>query len=189
MKGAKVVIPLLSLCFLMGCLQVPKPRQFNTGYFEGRTYFVNQQQQLIQTGQGVQKTVLLAGQSETQVVYPQDSAGWQAEMGVFFEANINKPAFAGHYLVDTTFAATDSLIRISYTAQKPDLRVRWLHTYYRPGDTLPEMIEAELYQKNMLYSSRQEIRYLAGKGYTIRGLQDVVMLGADSFGVDAVFVP
>ncbi len=171
-------------------MQVPQPREFSTGYFPIRQFFLGQQQQFIQQGTGLEKTVLLEGKAESQVLHPADSADWYAELAVFFEANINKPAFVGEYKVDTLPHNTEGFdMKISYTATKPGLRVRWLNLYYMGTDTVPALLEAELFQQNMLYQSRQEIRFQRGKGYSIRGMQDVLLLGADSFAVDAVFVP
>lgn len=171
------------------CSPLPEPKEFSTGYFPIRSFLLAQQQQFIKQGTGVQKTVLLEGQSETNIIYPKDSADWFGELAAFFEANINKPAYQGAYKVDTLFVDTDSLTRVSYIAQKPDLRVRWLHVYYAPNATEPSLLEAELFQQNLLYDSRQQLQFLPDEGYSIKGYQDVLLLGADSFAVEATFVP
>jgi hypothetical protein len=135
----------------------------------------------------IDKYVYLNGKEE-QKILKLDAAHWQAEFTAFREADIDKPALRGKYLVDTLFVHTDSLTRVSYIAQEPGLRMRYLHLYFLPGATVPTYLEARLEAKNVFYQSIQELEYSPNKFYSIKGFQDIWLLGKDSFAIKSNFI-
>ncbi len=136
----------------------------------------------------VVKNVYLNGEEEQQSIQLNHER-WEAEFSAFREADIDKPALIGKYLVDTLFIETDSLTRVSYIAQDPQLRTRYLHLYFKPGTSNPSYLEARLETKNVFYQSVQELEFAPGEYYSISGFQDIWLLGQDSFSVKSVFVP
>jgi hypothetical protein len=140
-----------------------------------------------QSGAVVNKYVYLNGKQEQQVV-TLDAARWEAEFTAFREADIDKPALNGKYLVDTLFVETDSFTRVSYIAQDDKLRTRYIHLYFQPGQPEPSYIEARLETKNIFYQSVQELEFYPGNYYSIKGFQDIWLLGVDSFAVRSTFV-
>lgn len=135
----------------------------------------------------LQKYVYLNGKEENQTIQL-DRPRWEAEFTAFKEADIDKPALKGKYLVDTLFVDTDSLTRISYVAQEEGLRTRYLHLYFKPRATEPSFIQARLETKNVFYQSVQELEYTPGESYSIKGFQDIWLLGVDTFAVRSMFV-
>ncbi len=135
----------------------------------------------------IDKYVYLNGTEERHTLQL-DRTRWEAEFTAFREADIDKPALVGKYLVDTLFMDTDSLTRVSYIAQDPDLRTRYLHLYFKPNATEPTYLEARLETKNVFYQSVQELEYTPGESYGIKGFQDIWLLGEDTFAVKSVFV-
>lgn len=135
----------------------------------------------------IDKYVYLNGEHEQKTIKP-DLAHWEAEFTAFREADIDKPALRGKYLVDTLFVETDSLTRISYIAQDPKLRTRYLHVYFKPEDTIPAYLEARLETKNVFYQSVQELEFAPGEYYSIKGFQDIWLLGKDSFAVNSKLI-
>lgn len=133
------------------------------------------------------KYVYLNGQQETKNIQL-DRVRWEAEFTAFREADIDKPALQGKYLVDTLFVDTDSLTRISYIAQDPALRTRYMHLYFKPDQQVPAYIEARLETKNVFYQSVQELEFVPGEYYSIKGFQDIWLLGEDTFSVKSTFI-
>jgi hypothetical protein len=140
-----------------------------------------------ETSVSIDKYVYLNGKEE-QKILKLDAAHWQAEFTAFREADIDKPALRGKYLVDTLFVQTDSLTRISYSTEDPGLRTRYLHLYYKPGAAEPSYVEARLETKNVFYESIQELQYSPNEFYSIKGFQDIWLLGKDSFEVKSIFI-
>lgn len=140
-----------------------------------------------QSGAVLNKYVYLNGKQEQQLV-TLDAARWEAEFTAFREADIDKPALRGKYLVDTLFVETDSFTRVSYIAQDDKLRTRYIHLYFQPGQPDPSYIEARLETKNVFYQSVQELEFYPGNYYSIKGFQDIWLLGEDSFSVKSTFV-
>lgn len=134
----------------------------------------------------VNKYVYLNGKEEQQTL-TLDIARWEAEFSAFREADIDKPALAGKYSIDTLFVATDSLTRVSYVALDESLRTRYLHLYFKPGQDKPEYIEARLETDNLFYQSEQDLEYAPGEYYSIKGKQDIWLLGQDTFAIKSVF--
>lgn len=134
----------------------------------------------------VNKWVYLNGKEEQQTLVL-DLARWEAEFSAFREADIDKPALVGKYSIDTLFVATDSLTRISYVALDEKLRTRYLHLYFKPGRDKPEYIEARLETDNLFYQSEQDLEYAPGEYYSIKGKQDIWLLGQDTFAIKSVF--
>lgn len=148
-------------------------------------------QQELQTytsvNQELEKYAYLNGKEENKTVQL-DGPRWQVEFTAFREADIDKPALRGKYLVDTLYVETDSLTRISYVALDPSLRTRYLHLYFKPNTTTPSYIEAHLATKNVFYQSAQDLVFAPGEYYSISGHQDIFLLGEDTFAVKSVFV-
>lgn len=134
----------------------------------------------------VEKYVFLNGEEEQQTMVL-DEARWEAEFSAFREADIDKPALIGKYLVDTLFVTTDSLTRVSYIAKDEKLRTRYLHLYFKPGGAAPAYIEARLETKNLFYTSVQELAFAPGEYYSINGYQNIWLLGQDTFAIKSVF--
>lgn len=134
----------------------------------------------------VNKYVYLDGKEE-ELTLTLDLARWEAEFSAFREADIDKPALIGKYSVDTLFVATDSLTRVSYVALDENLRTRYLHLYFEPNKDIPKYIEARLETKNLFYQSEQDLEYVPGAYYSIKGKQDIWLLGQDTFAIKSVF--
>lgn len=183
----KITTLLLLLGWLSSC-GVTEEQDFNTGYYPLRSFMLDEVQRHTTEQTQMEKAVYMDQTWEEKTVQPADSAAWHTELAAFMEANINLPANQGLYKVDTLFVDTDSLTRITYLATKKDLRTRYLYVYLKPGSTRPDLIEAHLEQENILYSSVQDLVYVPDSGYSITGYQDVLILGLDSFAVNATFI-
>ncbi len=185
-----LVIPwFLALTALAGCAKSDKPLAVDcAGVHYCLGAFVQQELQSYATAQpSLEKYAYLNGKEETKTLQL-DAARWQVEFTAFKEADIDRPALRGKYLVDTLYMDTDSLTKVSYIAQDPDLRTQYLHLYFKPNATTPSYIEAHLATSNVFYQSQQDIAFAPGEFYSISGYQDIWLLGEDSFAVKSVFV-
>lgn len=184
-----VIVPFLVVVVLFGCSgKGGAPSAECAGVHYCLNALIDQRLDAYnQSGTVLNKYVYLNGKQEQQVV-TLDAARWEAEFTAFREADIDKPALRGKYLVDTLFVETDSFTRVSYIAQDDKLRTRYIHLYFQPGQPDPSYIEARLETKNVFYQSVQELEFYPGTYYSIKGFQDIWLLGEDSFSVKSTFV-
>jgi len=145
-------------------------------YFDIKGYFENSIAKLERKQQTITKTVVHNGTSESKKV---EIGNWKAELALFIESDINKPAWKGLYTVQDSAGTT------IYTATDPDIRTRRIAI----GKTAQGIKYISIYNEinNVLYSTRETLNYIPDSVYTIEKYQKVRLLGANTYKITGKF--
>ncbi len=133
----------------------------------------------------MEKVAYLNGKEEHHELHF-DQKKWQTELAPFLDADINKPAFVKRYKADT-LKINDSTTCLAYSALDEKLRTRELKLYFTRNDKVPYKMEANLSASKLFYKSAQQLSLTESKGYDMRGRQDIVLFGTDTFSVKTSF--
>jgi len=160
------------------CLAACKPEIKKTNFFDLSGYFTKEAARLKALDKPVFKTVEHNGVSESRKIVIRD---WDAELSLFKNSDINKPAWSNSYEVHS-----DSSI-VMYTSKDPDLKtqkliirqengkVKWIVIYNETPKSwvsLSNSFEKLTYFPDSLYliEKRQSVRILGINRYRIKGL-------------------
>jgi hypothetical protein len=112
---------------------------------------------------------------------------WEKELGLFIQADINKPAFKQSYSV----SRPDSSTYVYVSKEGDRLAVRNLKIVV-DSTGVPAQIEALIKSENKLYVSEKHIFMKAKNNriqqYRISGYQQLIMMDRKPFSVDAVIL-
>ncbi len=148
-------------------------------YFDLTGFIDDEVKKLSAQNPVIEKMVFLNGETEQK----RDTVGnWENELNAFREADINKRSFLGKYLADSVFEG--GLLSVKYSAMNEKFRTRELAVQY-DSNRKPIKISVAVAASNVLYSSRHDLVYEPGKGYSISGKQIIRFLEPDSFYVEA----
>jgi hypothetical protein len=171
-----VFIFLLStIALLPGC----KPDNVETGtalnYFDLKGYFEADTARLTKRNPLVTKTVTHNSVTETKQVHIDD---WGAELNLFSQSDINKPAWRNDYDVDS------SATGVIYRAKSFDLKTQII-VINKTGDKIKWLM---IYNssKNLLYQTNVKLSYYPDSLYTIEKYQKVRLLGANKYLIKGV---
>jgi hypothetical protein len=171
----KTVVILMCGITLPALLPACKPEIKNNGGFDLTGYLKKDAARLNKLNRPVNKTVTHNGVTETKTVHIAD---WNSELGLFIDADINKPAFKNSYQV----IAEDSLL--VYKAKEKDLKVREL-IIKRAGGNIKYIL---IYNKveNQLYKTTQKLTYFPDSVYRLETVQHVKLLGTNTYIIEGV---
>jgi hypothetical protein len=129
----------------------------------------------------VHKTVSMG--NEHNVVNTKD-VNWEKELGLFVQADINKPAFKQSYHIARPDSAT-----FLYTSKEGDkLPVRDIKVVLDETGN-PSVIEAHIKSENKLYVSEKHILLKVSdnriQGYQVTGFQKLIMMDKKPFSIAA----
>jgi len=152
-----------------------KPEVKTNGGFDLTGYLKNDAVRLNKLNRPVVKFVSHNGVAETKTVHIKD---WTAELGLFIDADINKPAFKNSYQV----IIEDSLW--VYKAKDKDLKVREL-IIKRARQKIQYIL---IYNKvtNFLYKTTQKLTYFPDSVYRIETVQHVKLLGTNNYIIQGI---
>ncbi len=142
-------------------------------YIDLKSYFSTEIKRLTQQKTKVDKTVSRNDISESKKnIIP----GWETELSLFSESDINKPAWTDSYKVAEENGVT------SYTAVDSTLRTRLIVIHKDKSD---KIIEVSIVNRtaNYLYSSSEELRYIPDSLYQIVKKQDVLLMGSNNYKI------
>ena len=145
-------------------------------YFDVKGLLTQQVAQLAQRKAVVTKRVSLRDDATETVRVP--AVKWADELQVFFQADINKAALRGAYVVDSV-ALPGGLIRRTYTRLpgQPNAPVARLMVVQQGA--VAQEIAATIVQSNALFSTHKQLRFqLQGgqlKNYQVVGTQKLVL--------------
>ena len=157
------------------------PEAHRQEYFNVRNFIDSEAVQLAKANPLVEKVAYLNGKEEHREVHF-DKKQWQTELAPFLDADITKTAFIKRYQVDTI--KTNDTVCIAYTALDDKLRTRELKMYF-DKQTKPFKMEAFLKADKVFYHSGQHITFTESQGYEVRGRQEILLFGTDTFAVKA----
>lgn len=151
-----------------------------TRFFDVKGFFNGEIKRLTEGGIKIEKTVTIAGKTETKII---EKADFEKELALFLASDINKPAWRDKYRIEKT--AGRSLE--SFLAIDDDLKTKRLDIYRFPpnGVTQIKIVNSD---ESSVTESQQSLDYDIGKGYSIETFQQ--FLGSDSskIRIDVVFL-
>ena len=106
----------------------------------------------------LEKSAILDGQRETKDIH-HDSVGWENELKVFRDANIDKPAYYGYYNLKTAQSDKFSnLLFDEYSVRDDnDVPVKSLKIFYLDVKEALKKIEVVVIDKNELFNSERHL--------------------------------
>jgi hypothetical protein len=155
-----------------------RPEIKKANFFDLSGYFTKEAARLKADNKLVFKTVEHNGDSESKKILIRD---WDAELSLFKNSDINKPAWAGSYEVHgdgglTIYMAKDTNLRTrKLMIRQEDGKVKWIVIYnHTPKNLLYDSFEKLTYIPDSLYliEKRQSVRVLGINRYRIKGLFD-----------------
>ena len=168
----------LGVLGLAGCADAgpaaPAPRR--PLYFDVKGLVMQQIEQLAQRRAAVAKQV--RGRSNPAETVRVPAADWNKELQIFLQADINKSALRGAYVVDSVVLPGGELRR-TYTRLpgQPNAPVAIL-TVVQQG-AVPQEITATIEQDNALFAARKRLRFQLQNGrlqrYEVVGTQKLVL--------------
>ena len=180
------LVVLAAIPMLWGCGESTTDRaHFQSGYFDVRQYINGVIDRLNKKDPLVEKAAYLNGKEEHHELHF-DQKKWQTELAPFLDADINKPAFVKRYRADT-LKIDDSTSCLVYSALDEKLRTRELKLYFHRNIAVPYKLEAQLSASKLFYKSAQRLRLTESEGYDLRGRQDIVLFGTDTFAIKGKF--
>lgn len=153
-------------------------------YFDITQYFDKEAKRLAANNFEVIKTVSLNNKAETKTLKIEN---WESEFHVFQESDINKTAFIGKYLIDTTFIQPDTF-KVHYQALDKKLKTQTIELTFAKQDSFPHAVKIEIQSNNMLFQSQQFLTYQKNKFYEILAIQQVKFYGTDSVTIYTHFI-
>jgi len=171
----KTAIVLIGVIMFSAVLPACKPEIKNNGGFDLTGYLKKDAARLNKLNRPVNKTVTHNGVTENKTVHIAD---WNSELGLFIDADINKPAFKNSYDIINE----DSLL--VYKAKEKDLKVREL-ILKRAGKYIKYIL---IYNKveNQLYKTTQKLTYFPDSVYRIETVQHVKLLGTNTYTIQGI---
>jgi hypothetical protein len=172
-----MVITLIGGFALLMVLPACKPEISNNGAFDLRGLLTKDAAKLNKLNPAVIKTVTHNGVAETKTVHISD---WAQELGLFIDADINKPSWKSNYKVNDE----DSLL--VYHAKDPDQKVQLL--IIKRSKQKIRWILIYIRTKNKLYYSAQKLSYFPDSLYRIDMEQRVRVIGTNNYTIQGIIL-
>jgi hypothetical protein len=173
----KKIILLSGFGLLAIMLASCKPEIKKANFFDLAGYFTKEAARLQANNKPVFKTVEHNDAKESRKLLIQD---WSAELSLFKNSDINKPAWSNSYEVHR-----DSGI-IIYVAKDADLRTRRIMIKQENGKVKWIAIYNHT-PKNLLYDSFEKLTYIPDSLYMIEKRQAVRILGINRYRIEGLF--
>lgn len=177
MYWCKKQIILISGFGLMAvCLSACKPEIQKTNFFDISGYFTKEAARLKAANKPILKTVEHNKVSETRKISIHD---WDAELSLFKNSDINKPAWSNSYSV-----SGDGGITI-YKAKDRDLKTHEIMIKQENGKVKWIVIYSST--QNLLYKTLERLEYFPDSLYLIERKQSVRVLGTNFYRIKGQF--
>ena len=145
-------------------------------YFDVKGMLTEQVQQLTQRQAAVTKQVSLRGEATETVRVP--AVKWSDELQVFFQADINKVALRGVYVVDSV-VLPGGAVRRTYTCRPGQLNAPVARLVVEQRGGKAQKVAAVIVQKNALFATRKQLSMTLQEGrlqrYEVVGTQKLVL--------------
>ncbi|SDY22654.1 hypothetical protein [Hymenobacter psychrophilus] len=192
MRKAGLVLSAAVALLLTACgtgADAPAPTEAlrqHTSYFNLPAFLNEQSTALNRRKPAIEKQVLLRdGGQETKRLTPTD---WAKELQIFQQADIDKPALRGQYLVDS-LVTPDGLLLRTYR-RRPGVKhpVRQLAVVSRAGQV--QQVRATVAQDNPLVYSSKTLELDSPNGqlrtYRVQGVQKLILFDSVRYAVKGV---
>lgn len=151
---------------------------YTLAYFDLEKFFREEISKLKSARTPVQKTVISGDAPEEKRVEIKD---WDRELALFVQSDINKSAWTGSYLVDS------SENEILYTSQDPSLRTKQIRIEKAASGSIVS-ISVENGQSNMLYQTTEKLYYYPDSMYHIERIQKIRIVGENHYKITGIFL-
>ncbi len=181
------VLPAILFFFITAC-QTREPESQKASakaapnlFFDLKGYMAQQVAALKVSKPRVNKQISINGKSETQI---SENINFEEELGVFINADINKPAWSDKYSRDSSFSG-GQLQYVRYLAKDEKMKTQMLQVTFSGGTV--SKIELKNQTSAAIVSAEEEMIYTPGKGYSILHKEIPVLGEAKNFLVEATF--
>jgi hypothetical protein len=167
-----LLLGIAPLVYLAGC----KPQIKNNGAFDLSGFIKKDAARLKKLNRPVVKTVYHNGVTETKTVH---IANWEQELGLFIDADINRPTWRNNYeVIDEDsillYRAKDSTLKVrEMIINRNKQKVRWMLIFTKtPKNYLYTTVQKLFYYPDSLYyiSTRQDVRFIGRNYYRVQGI-------------------
>ena len=140
-------------------------------FFDLKTYFNNQVDQLNKDQVPVKKTITFEGKTETKEL---KALNFEDELKLFIDSDINKTSWTDKYQTDSILTNSGKLQQVNYTAKDETLRTRAIRLFYDRVEAIAK-IEIHNLGDGLITRSEQFLTFEEVKGYQIKNLQKVTL--------------
>ena len=162
--------------FLAGCSS-RENSDTSKHFFDFKEYFEKEAIRLQKENPVIEKTVSQNTQPEKKEL---KLSNWEAELELFTESDINKPAWQDSYRI------VKSGLETQYVALDNDLKTKKILIRFSKEGPV-EQVSILNSIKNALYSSSEQLDYFPDSLYRIKKHLDVRIIGTNSYSVTARF--
>lgn len=152
-------------------------------YFNLHQFFDSEIVRLKSKQTGLQKIAALNNKTETLTLQQVD---WEKELSVFSTSDINKPAWQGKYMADTT--KQNGLTTLTYTATDAALRTQSVTLIFNDNAAQPTSVTIRNQSDNFVYQLTENVNYQTEKGYNIQTIQKVIFMQPETFAISGSFI-
>lgn len=174
----RVLTCLLVFAVYSGCKRQETTIRSENVYFDLKGYFTKEAYRLDSMKSKVRKTVIKNNESETLQLQVRD---WKNELTLFSESDINKPAWADSYRIDSAGRI------LEYHAKNPDLRTRNIRIKRGENNSITS-IYIKNTAHNLLYESEEDLFYIPDSVYRVEKTQTVRFIGTNHYQITGTVV-
>lgn len=171
-------LQMISMLVLFSCNNESPQQETAKSFYDLKKYFAQQTVFLEQHTVSLQKKIEKDGITEEKKILKVD---WQHELAPFIECDINKPSWFHSFFTDTTFAAGE--MRVKYLAREKKLPVQMLMISFELNNVKRIQIEKE--SSNKYFHSKNSLLYEPQKGFSITGMQEVMLSRKTNYTITA----
>ncbi len=107
------------------------------------------------------------------------------ELKPFFDSDINKPAWAGKYAIDSTFDQTNELIGLHYKSKDEKLKTKDFIVDFEGKEVSRIFIENAT--SSSIANTSQVLTYQPKIGFSVESKQEVSLMDKNQFKIEVVF--
>jgi len=174
----QVLTCLLALAVYNGCKRQETTIGSKDIYFDLKGYFAEEAHRMDRLKPEIRKIVKKNNESETLQLRVRD---WKNEFTLFSESDINKPAWADSYQIDSSGRI------VEYQAMSPDLRTRNIRIERGENNTITG-IYIKNTARNLLYESEEDLFYIPDSVYRVEKTQTVRLIGTNHYQITGTVV-
>ena len=185
MKIIQILVSALLILIFNGCqpdqLSQNKNAKSTFNYFDLKG-FMKEETDRISKMASYTKVVYLNGEEETKKL---TQMNLENELKPFSDSDINKPAWAGKYNIDSTFNEKEELVGLVYTSDDKKLKTKKISVDFESGKVIKVFIENAA--NSTVANTHQALTYQPDIGFSIESKQDVSLLDENYFKIKVLF--
>ena len=144
--------------------------------------FIEAETDRISKMQSFTKTAYVNGEKETKTL---SQINIENELKPFYNSDINKPAWAGKYTIDSTFNQANELIGLRYQSKDEKLKTKTMSVDFVGKEVSKVFIENAT--NSSVANTYQTLIYQSKAGFSVESKQDVSLLEENYFKIEVSF--